>query len=42
MPESVRLWVEVAFNVTYLVVIWTKALFAGEPEIKPSRAAQPA
>jgi hypothetical protein len=23
MPESVRMWVEVIFNVTYLVVVWT-------------------
>ena len=23
MPESVRMWVEVIFNVTYLIVVWT-------------------
>jgi hypothetical protein len=23
MPESIRMWVEVIFNVTYLIVIWT-------------------
>ncbi len=23
MPESVRVWVEVAFNISYLVVVWT-------------------
>jgi hypothetical protein len=23
MPESVRMWVEILFNVTYLVVVWT-------------------
>jgi hypothetical protein len=23
MPESARMWVEIAFNVTYLIVVWT-------------------
>jgi hypothetical protein len=23
MPESVRMWVEVVFNVTYLIIVWT-------------------
>jgi hypothetical protein len=22
MPEVVRMWIEVSFNVTYLVVVW--------------------
>jgi hypothetical protein len=23
MPENVRMWVEISFNVTYLVVVWS-------------------
>jgi hypothetical protein len=38
MPESARIWVEVIFNVTYLVVIWTLVIMMGRrlPRVAPA------
>jgi len=38
MPESVRMWVEVAFNLSYLVVIWTLVVLMARrlPQVAPA------
>jgi hypothetical protein len=38
MPESARMWVEVVFNVTYLVVVWTLVVMMARrlPSVAPA------
>lgn len=41
MPESARMWVEVVFNITYLVVIWTLVVLMARrlPQVAPANQA---
>jgi hypothetical protein len=41
MPESARIWVEIVFNVTYLVVIWTLVVMMARrlPQVAPENRA---
>jgi hypothetical protein len=38
MPESVRMWVEVIFNLTYLIVVWTLVVMMARrlPSVTPA------